>query len=72
MKHLCNLARMQSAQVKCPEHGTVPLTEEEYHEQLIVVDSGWRCPKCGKPAEFDDEHWAEVHFAARRGDFEGD
>lgn len=72
MKQLSNLALAMDAQVICPEHGTVPLTAAEYHEQLADVLKGWHCPRCSKPAVFDDAHWAEVHFAARRGDFEGD
>ena len=67
---LANLVSVLHARVKCPEHGTVSLTEHEYYEQLMDASLGWHCPQCHKPATFDDEHWAEAHFAARRGDFE--
>lgn len=72
MKNLANLARAINAQLICEKCGTVPLTEAEYKEQLADIMNIWQCPKCSQPAKFDDSHWSEVHFAARRGDFEED
>jgi len=34
--------------------GRVALSEEEYDHQLNQPDWGWRCPKCGDSATWDD------------------
>lgn len=50
--------------VRCPVHGLVYLTSDQYHAQLAQVGSRWRCPAaavggkhaeaCGREAAWDD------------------
>lgn len=35
--------------------GTVPLSSEQYMDQLFKPDHGWQCPRCGAPAQWDDD-----------------
>lgn len=42
--------------VKCPDHGKVYLSEEEYIRQLENPNCTWRCG-CGGEAYWDDEHY---------------
>jgi hypothetical protein len=51
--------------VICPLHGQVPLTYDQYIQQMMRPDDVWRCPHmgedergmgpCGCPSEFDDD-----------------
>lgn len=43
--------------VICPEHGRVFLSEEEYDRQLSRPDSTWKCPRCGKASEWDEDNY---------------
>lgn len=61
-----NLASIAQAQVKCATCGPVTLTEHEYHEQLLSAGSRWKCPKCSRPADFDQHHWERLHLEATR------
>lgn len=61
-----NLASATQAQVTCPEHGKVTLTEQQYHEQLMNAGARWKCPECGRPADFDQHHWERLHLQARQ------
>lgn len=40
--------------VVCREHGTVPLTEAQYHEQMGIPSAIWKCPVCDQSASWDD------------------
>lgn len=35
--------------------GVQPLTLQQYERQLSRPDDLWKCPKCGAPADYDDE-----------------
>ena len=48
--------------VKCPEHGPVCLSAEEYSAQMSAPDSTWACPIDGKRASWDDD-WYEAQMA---------
>lgn len=52
--------------VICREHGQVFLTDEEYDSQMDAPDSVWKCPLCGRSAEWDDENYEAM---ARDDDF---
>ena len=41
-------------QVLCKSCGPVPLTFQEYKEQVSSADSPWVCPECKEVAEWDD------------------
>lgn len=41
--------------VNCLIHGRQALTEAQYDAGLDNPDLPWKCPKCGKPAEWDGE-----------------
>lgn len=41
-------------------HTLVYLTEVEYLAQLDKPESGWKCPFCGLPAEWNDENYEEM------------
>lgn len=45
------------AVVICPNHLYVPLTPEEYMNQLSKPDSFWKCPLCGYTAERPDQNY---------------
>lgn len=40
--------------VICKKHGSVSITDAEELAQLEQPDASWYCPKCGEPAEWDD------------------
>lgn len=40
--------------------GHVDIDEAEYSRQLDRPDVGWRCPRCGDSADFDDERFEEL------------
>lgn len=40
--------------VNCPMDGLVYLTDAEYSRQMSRPDSSWSCPRCGRPADWDD------------------
>jgi len=42
-----------------PGHGLVYLTTNEYDNQMIRVNSLWKCPLCGIRAEWDDDNYEE-------------
>lgn len=35
--------------VQCDEHGAVPLSHDQYAEQLDEADAVWLCPICNAP-----------------------
>jgi hypothetical protein len=39
----------------CSRHGPVCLNREQYMSQLMRSDDVWLCPKCGRPADWDDD-----------------
>lgn len=43
--------------VICPDDGKQGLTSEEYMRQLSDADSKWKCPGCGKTAQFDEDRY---------------
>lgn len=45
--------------LKCPIHGGVFLTEDEYVRQLEMPNRRWCCPKCGRLAAWDDANFKE-------------
>jgi hypothetical protein len=49
--------------VRCPEHGFVYLTPQNYSAQLSRADDCWRCPICLSYAHWDDE-WYDDHIEA--------
>jgi hypothetical protein len=40
--------------VLCPIHGRQFLTQKQYDTQMNDTNSRWKCPKCTRPAKFDD------------------
>lgn len=49
--------------VICSVHAQVFLTREEYVRQLKQVSQRWECPKCFRPADWDDDNY-ESHIMA--------
>lgn len=45
--------------VICPVHGQVFLTRDEYNMQMLRANSRWKCPRCGKISNFDDDNYYE-------------
>ena len=52
--------------VVCREHGQVFLTDKEYDAQMDDPDALWKCPLCGRQAEWDDDNYEAM---ARDDDF---
>ncbi len=53
------------AQVICYEAeigcgGFVPLTKEQYDQQMMRPNQTWRCPRCLSEAEWDDFYWEQA------------
>jgi hypothetical protein len=40
--------------------GSICLTREDYEHQLARPNRRWICPRCGSPADWDDENYE--HF----------
>lgn len=61
--------RPRYAQVKCPDHGDVGLTEQQYVDQMKELPNHpFECPICHQPAVFDEQYWQEQHIASRIDD----
>lgn len=41
--------------VRCPIHGTISITDEQYDAQMNTPDEPWKCPTCGSVAEWDGD-----------------
>jgi hypothetical protein len=41
--------------VICQTHGLRELSEQQYQRQLVRINEVWRCPQCGRAAEWDDD-----------------
>lgn len=50
------------AAVICPVHNRVEMDKAEYMRQLSDAHSLWKCPKCRLEAQFDDDHFEELHL----------
>jgi hypothetical protein len=48
--------RQTSWAVLCSQHGQVFLTASEYDFQMQHANLTWTCPRCGRDAEWDDDH----------------
>ena len=48
--------------VRCTDHGSVYLTEEEYDVQMDHPDSLWRCPLCMGLAEWDTDNYESFYI----------
>ena len=50
------------AQLICPHCGAVPLSYQDYLDQLRVTTARWHCPRCGRTSNFDDEYYDRKHL----------
>jgi len=58
--------------VNCPRDGLVYLTREEYTRQISRVDDLWKCPRCGRDAQWDDDTYEQAMEAEERRDGENE
>jgi len=58
--------------VNCPRDGLVYLTREEYTRQIGRVDDLWKCPRCGRDAQWDDDTYEKAMEAEERRDGENE
>ena len=52
------------AQLNCHNCGDVGLDYEEYMRQLRNPWAVWVCPKCGRDAMFDNDHYEATHLSS--------
>jgi len=46
--------------IHCPKHGKVYLSHHNYNRQMWQMDSLWRCPLCGRVAQWDDDNYDDA------------
>lgn len=55
--------------LRCPTHGFVFLTEEQYSAQMLKPNNVWKCPHCFASSSWDDAWYEKVPDSTFAKDF---